>query len=100
MQFFDILDSYFPAHRLIASDFSVLPDAVPGLNAPVVQTRYMRRTVPVSTPFVSSSSDDLLAPFLNRMAADNTRSTKAILISSSLPTSTSSRTSIVQSPAS
>lgn len=59
MQFFDILDSYFPAHRLIASDFSTLPDAVPGLNAPVVQTRYMRRTVPVSTPFVSSSSDHL-----------------------------------------
>ena len=54
MQFFDILDSYFPAHRLVASDFSALPDAVPGLNAPVVQTRYKRRTVPVSTPFVSS----------------------------------------------
>src|SRR5699024_4259349 len=54
MQFFDILDSYFPAHRLVASDFNVLPDAVPGLNAPVVQTRYKRRTVPVSTPFVSS----------------------------------------------
>ena len=53
MQFFDILDSYFPAHRLVASDFSALPDAVPGLNAPVVQTRYKRRTVPVSTPFVS-----------------------------------------------
>lgn len=54
MQFFGILDTYFPAHRLVASDFSVLPDAVPGLNAPVVQTRYKRRTVPVSTPFVCS----------------------------------------------
>jgi hypothetical protein len=53
MQFFDILDTYFPAHRLVASDFSSLPDAVPGVNAPVVQTRYKRRTVPVSTPFVS-----------------------------------------------
>jgi hypothetical protein len=53
MQFFDILHDYFPAHRLLASDFSTLPDAVPGLNAPVVQTRYKRRTVPVSTPFVS-----------------------------------------------
>jgi hypothetical protein len=54
MQFFDILDTYFPGHRLVASDFSSLPDAVPGINAPVVQTRYKRRTVPVSTPFVSN----------------------------------------------
>jgi hypothetical protein len=53
MQFFDVLNQYFPAHRLVASDFSSLPDAVPGLNAPVVQTRYQRRTVPVTTPFVS-----------------------------------------------
>lgn len=55
MQFFDVLNQYFPAHRLVASDFNSLPDAVPGLNAPVVQTRYQRQTVPVSTPFVSSS---------------------------------------------
>lgn len=53
MQFFDVLNQYFPAHRLVASDFNSLPDAVPGLNAPVVQTRYQRQTVPVSTPFVS-----------------------------------------------
>lgn len=56
MQFFDILHAYFPAHRLVASDFNTLPDTIPGLNAPVVQTRYRRRTVPVSTPFVSSST--------------------------------------------
>lgn len=55
MQFFDILHAYFPAHRLVASDFNRLPDAVPGYNAPVVQTRYRRRNVPVSTPFVSHS---------------------------------------------
>ena len=54
MQFFDVLNQYFPAHRLVASDFSSLPNAVPGLNAPVVQTRYERRTVQVTTPFVSS----------------------------------------------
>lgn len=53
MQFCDVLNQYFPAHRLVASDFSSLPDAVPGLNAPVVQTRYQRQTVPVTTPFVS-----------------------------------------------
>ncbi|GAD94209.1 COG1565 domain protein [Paecilomyces variotii No. 5] len=62
MQFFDILHAYFPAHRLITSDFSTLPDAVPGLNAPVVQTRYKRRTVPVSTPFVHQGYFDIFFP--------------------------------------
>jgi Putative S-adenosyl-L-methionine-dependent methyltransferase len=53
MQFFDILEKYFPGHRLLTSDFRALPEAVKGLNAPVVQTRYERRTVPVTTPLVS-----------------------------------------------
>ena len=53
MQFFDILGKYFPAHRLLTSDFHDLPDTIKGVNAPVVQTRYKRRTVPVTTPFVS-----------------------------------------------
>jgi hypothetical protein len=52
MQFFDILGKYFPGHRLVTSDFHSLPDAIKGVNAPVVQTRYQRRTVPVSTPLV------------------------------------------------
>jgi hypothetical protein len=55
MQFFDILGKYFPGHRLLTSDFHDLPDTIKGVNAPVVQTRYQRRTVPVSTPFVSPS---------------------------------------------
>jgi hypothetical protein len=54
MQFFDILRDYFPAHRLVVSDFSSLPDAIEGINAPVVQTRYQRRNVTVRTPFVGS----------------------------------------------
>ncbi|KAL4890628.1 amidase signature domain-containing protein [Aspergillus ambiguus] len=62
MQFFDILDTFFPGHRLVASDFSSLPDAVPGVNAPVVQTRYKRRTVPVSTPFVHQGYFDIFFP--------------------------------------
>ena len=52
MQFFDILREYFPLHQLLTSDFHALPDAVKGFNAPVVQTRYQRRVVPVSTPYV------------------------------------------------
>lgn len=53
MEFFDILHGFFPLHRLLTSDFHFLPDTIKGFNAPVVQTRYQRRVVPVSTPFVS-----------------------------------------------
>ncbi len=56
MQFFDILRDYFPAHRLVVSDFSSLPEAIEGINAPVVQTRYQRRNVTVRTPFVGPPS--------------------------------------------
>ena len=59
MQFFDILHEYFPLHRLLTSDFHSLPDSIKGFNAPVVQTRYKRRVVPVSTPFVSLISVDI-----------------------------------------
>ena len=61
MQFFDILGKYFPSHRLLTSDFHDLPDTIRGVNAPVVQTRYQRRTVPVTTPYVSFV---FLSPFL------------------------------------
>ncbi|KXJ86262.1 S-adenosyl-L-methionine-dependent methyltransferase [Microdochium bolleyi] len=62
MQFFDILERYFPAHRLLTSDFHTLPDAVRGMNSPVVQTRYQRRMVPVSTPLVHQGYFDILFP--------------------------------------
>lgn len=62
MQFFDILEKYFPAHRLVTSDFHTLPDTVKGLNSPVVQTRYQRRMVPVSTPLVHQGYFDILFP--------------------------------------
>lgn len=53
MGFFEVLERSFPNHQLVTSDFHSLPDATPGLNGPVVQTRYKRRPVPVSTPLVS-----------------------------------------------
>ncbi|KAM3510655.1 hypothetical protein MY11210_005690 [Beauveria gryllotalpidicola] len=62
MQFFDVLERYFPAHRLVTSDFDSLPQAIPGLNAPVVQTRYNRRMVPVTTPLVHQGYFDILFP--------------------------------------
>ena len=62
MQFFEILDEFFPLHHLIASDFHSLPDAIAGYNAPVVQTRYQRRVVPVTTPLVQQGYFDILFP--------------------------------------
>ncbi|KAI5310698.1 hypothetical protein KEM55_003276 [Ascosphaera atra] len=62
MQFFDILRTYFPAHRLVASDFNYLPDTVPGINAPVVQTRFKRKTIAVSTPYVYQGYFDIFFP--------------------------------------
>ena len=56
MQFFFMLYEKFPNHRLITSDFHSLPDTVQGLNAPVVQTRYKRQMIPVTTPLVSLES--------------------------------------------
>ena len=55
MQFFDTLKDYFPLHQLVTSDFNELPGRIPGYSSPVVQTRYQRRTVPVTTPFVCHS---------------------------------------------
>ena len=77
MQFFEILQTYFPQHHLLASDFNTLPDAIRGINAPVVQTRYQRRTVPVTTPLVSSTSFLCHQTYIDRTE----RSTKAFSIS-------------------
>jgi hypothetical protein len=56
------LRDYFPAHRLVVADFSSLPDAIPGINAPVVQTRYQRRNVQVTTPYVHQGYFDIFFP--------------------------------------
>lgn len=62
MQFFSILGTRFPAHRLITADFHTLPQATAGYNSPVVQTRYQRRTVLVRTPLVMQGYFDILFP--------------------------------------
>jgi hypothetical protein len=62
MQFFYILYNYFPNHKLITSDFNKLSDTVEGINAPVVQTRYKREMIPVSTPLVHQGYFDILFP--------------------------------------
>lgn len=57
-----ILRQYFPQHRLLLSDFSSLPDTVPGFTAPVVQTRYRGTMVPVETYMVQQGYFDIFFP--------------------------------------
>jgi len=56
------LRRYFPRHRLLLSDFSSLPDTIPGANAPVVQTRYRNITVPCSKLLVRQGYFDIFFP--------------------------------------
>jgi len=44
------LRAHFPRHRLLLSDFSRLPDTIPGVNAPVVQTVVSSRASPTMVP--------------------------------------------------
>lgn len=56
------LRSNFPRHRLLLSDFSSLPDVIPGVNAPVVQTRYRNITVPCTKLLVKQGYFDIFFP--------------------------------------
>lgn len=95
MQFFDILHNYFPAHRILSSDFHSLPDAVVGINGPVVQTRYQRRTIPVSTPLVCTFQSSVP----RKQVLTKLRFSKGTLISYSQRTSKSWKTCIAPSRA-
>ncbi|KAK7056279.1 hypothetical protein VNI00_002832 [Paramarasmius palmivorus] len=52
----------FPRHRLLLSDFSSLKDTVPGVSAPVVQTRVRGTTIPCETLLVHQGSFDIFFP--------------------------------------
>ncbi|KAH6916049.1 S-adenosyl-L-methionine-dependent methyltransferase [Coprinopsis sp. MPI-PUGE-AT-0042] len=56
------LRNHFPRHRLILSDFSSLPDTIPGINGPVVQTRFRNTTIPCSTLLVKQGYFDIFFP--------------------------------------
>lgn len=56
------LRTNFPRHRLLLSDFSSLPDTIPGYNAPVVQTRLRNTTIPCSTLLVKQGYFDIFFP--------------------------------------
>lgn len=60
--FLETLKHHFPRHRLVLSDFSQLPDAVEGVDGPVVQTRYKGTMVPCSTYMVQPGWFDIFFP--------------------------------------
>lgn len=56
------LRQFFPRHRLLLSDFASLPDTVPGVCGPVVQTRVRGTTVPCETLLVKQGFFDIFFP--------------------------------------
>ncbi|KAG6329827.1 hypothetical protein ID866_9263 [Astraeus odoratus] len=62
LSFLRVLQASFPLHRLLLTDFSSLPDAIPGVNAPVVQTSVRGTMVPCQTLFVQQGYFDILFP--------------------------------------
>ncbi|GAA5992811.1 hypothetical protein JCM10908_001350 [Rhodotorula pacifica] len=62
LELLEILRDKFPNHRLLMSDFETLPDAIEGVNAPVVQTRYAGETVPCTTYLVQPGFFDIFFP--------------------------------------
>lgn len=62
LSFLKVLRKHFPLHRLLLSDFSSLPDTMPGHNSPVVQTRFRETMVPVETFMVQPGYFDIFFP--------------------------------------
>ena len=65
-----VLRDKFPRHRLLLSDFSSLPDTIPGHNAPVVQTRLGNRMVPCQTFLVKPGYFDIFFPTQFKLLRD------------------------------
>ena len=57
-----VLRDSFPQHQLVMSDFYALPDAVDGVDGPVVQTRYQESMVACSTYLVQPGWFDIFFP--------------------------------------
>lgn len=62
LQLLDVLGSKFPQHQMIMSDFDALPDALEGLNAPVVQTRLNGTMIAVTRYMVHQGFFDIFFP--------------------------------------
>ena len=57
-----ILKTYFPRHQLILSDFDKLPNAIEGMNGPVVQTMMDGQMIPCTTYLVKPGWFDIFFP--------------------------------------
>lgn len=56
------LRDYFPNTKLFLSDFSTLPDAIEGHRGPVVQTRYLGKSIACTTYLVQKGYFDIFYP--------------------------------------
>lgn len=61
-QFMEILNTYFPRHRLVLTDYSSLPNTIEGVNAPLVQTAYKGLMVPCATYLLPPGWYDIVFP--------------------------------------
>ncbi|KAI0047845.1 DUF185-domain-containing protein [Auriscalpium vulgare] len=94
------LRTHFPRHRLLLSDFSSLPDTIPGVNAPVVQTRYRNTTVPCTTLFVQQGYFDIFFPTNFERLRDMYEHTLSQPVASASPTAEDTRLSPLATSAS
>lgn len=62
MVFLEKLRDKFPRHRLILSDFDVLPTPIVGVDTPLVQTRQRFTMIPCSTYLVTPGWFDIFFP--------------------------------------
>ncbi|GAA5867971.1 hypothetical protein JCM3774_001551 [Rhodotorula dairenensis] len=93
LELLETLRDKFPNHRLLMSDFESLPDAIEGVNAPVVQTRYAGETVPCTTYLVQPGFFDIFFP-----TDFHTMAEMYALVMASEPVSSSSSSSHDSSP--
>jgi hypothetical protein len=61
-QFMEILNTYFPGHRLILTDFASLSNTIEGTNAPLVQTAYKGLMAPCGTYLLPPGWFDIVFP--------------------------------------
>ena len=61
-QLIKILNTYFPRHQLIFSDFHHLPETIAGIDAPVVQSLYKGTMIPCQTFLVKPGLFDIFFP--------------------------------------
>ncbi|KAK9458935.1 S-adenosyl-L-methionine-dependent methyltransferase [Lipomyces oligophaga] len=62
LELLDVLNKYFPQHRFLTSDFTSLPNSIPGYSSPVVQVMLEKQMVPMHTYMALQGYFDILFP--------------------------------------